>query len=197
MESDMDDARLGDPLHQFWAMAQAHVGIGTLRGVIPTPWNDAILPPAFSFGDSPELADELLALVLDGKKTATTGLEQEYLDEGEPIPKVGDLSIVTDGNGTPRALIRDEEVCVLAFGDVTAKQAALEGEDDRTLESWRRVHRAIWHRRGVEITDDTRVVWERFSVKFQVQKLRLWDEQMDRVAQISAADVEAELLADG
>jgi len=168
MESDLNDTPLGDPLHEFWAMAQAHVGIGTLRGVVPTPWNDAILPPAFSFGDSPELAEQLLALVLDGKKTATTGLEQEYLDEGEPIPKVGDLSIVTDGRGTPKALIRDEEVCIVPFGEVTAKQAALEGEDDCTLEAWRQAHRDVWRRRGVEITDDTRVVWERFSVKYQV-----------------------------
>jgi len=168
MTPDPIDALLGDPLHEFWMMAQTHVGIGTLRGIVPTPWGDAILPPVWNFGDSPELADELLALVLDGKKTATTGLESEYLDDGEPIPKVGDLSIVTDGKGAPRALIRDEEVCVLSFGDVTAKQAALEGEGDCTLEYWRQAHRDVWRRRGVEIKDDTRVVWERFSVKYQV-----------------------------
>lgn len=39
----------------------------------------------FSFGDSPEMADELLALVLSGKKTATVSV---FL-EGEQTPNIG------------------------------------------------------------------------------------------------------------
>ena len=35
---------------------------------LPEPYRDAV---TFAFGDSPELADELLALVLAGRKTAT------------------------------------------------------------------------------------------------------------------------------
>ena len=47
----------------------------------------------FSFGDSSEMADELLALVLSGKKTATVSV---FL-EGEQTPNIGDLSLVLDG----------------------------------------------------------------------------------------------------
>ena len=41
---------------------------------------------SWSFGDSPGLADELLALVLMGKKTATCGALRDYIADGTPIP---------------------------------------------------------------------------------------------------------------
>ena len=44
----------------------------------------------FSFGDSPEMADELLALVLAGKKTATVSV----ILEDEQAPTVGALQLV-------------------------------------------------------------------------------------------------------
>ncbi|HTV67980.1 MAG TPA: ASCH domain-containing protein, partial [Rhizobiaceae bacterium] len=42
----------------------------------------------FAFGDSPELANELLALVLSGAKTATCGALRDYGGD-EPVPEVG------------------------------------------------------------------------------------------------------------
>ncbi len=45
--------------------------------------------PADAFGDSPELADELLALVLAGTKTATCSSVWEWEAEGEAPPIVG------------------------------------------------------------------------------------------------------------
>ena len=53
----------------------------------------------FSFGDSPELADSLLALVLAGKKTATCGALRDFGGEGEPMPQVGRRDIVRNGQG--------------------------------------------------------------------------------------------------
>ena len=44
----------------------------------------------WSFGDNPELADELLELVLTGKKTGTATLVIEVEREGEKMPEVGD-----------------------------------------------------------------------------------------------------------
>ena len=41
----------------------------------PAPYEDAV---TFQFGDSPELADELLALVLAGAKTATCGALRDF-----------------------------------------------------------------------------------------------------------------------
>ncbi|MEJ7756826.1 MAG: hypothetical protein WKF83_11360 [Nocardioidaceae bacterium] len=42
------------------------------------------LPDVDGFGDSRELADELIALVLDGIKRATAGLVADYEAAGEP-----------------------------------------------------------------------------------------------------------------
>ena len=56
-------------------------------------------PIKFSFGDSPELADRLLALVLAGKKTATCGALRDFGQDGEPMPEVGRRDVVLNGAG--------------------------------------------------------------------------------------------------
>ena len=165
----MADARpetLDGLLQRFWELTQRYAHVGEFDVYIGKSWSQAVPPPTWSFGDSPELADELLELVLDGKKTATTGLYQEYLDADEPLPKPGELSIILDGSGVPRALVREREVKVVPFGEVTAEMAAMEGEGDRSLESWRRVHQEVWQQRGHPLDDSTEVVWERFKVLF-------------------------------
>ena len=51
---------------------------------------------SFAFGDGPELADELLDLVINGIKTATCSTEDE---PNTSTP--GERWIVLDGRGTP------------------------------------------------------------------------------------------------
>jgi uncharacterized protein YhfF len=80
---------------------------------------DEALPAAlrelerFAFGDTPEMADELLALVLAGTKTATCGPLAEYEAEGEPTGEVGGRSVVLDGRGRPTCVIETCEVARL------------------------------------------------------------------------------------
>jgi len=127
-------------------------------------------PPAWSFGDNPELADQLLDLVLAGTKTATATSLAELEQAGEPVPGRGDLSIVLDGAGHPRALIRTTDVQVLAFRDVTEEQAAAEGEDDRSLASWRREHSTYFRRvlagGGAAFSEDLPVAIETFELLY-------------------------------
>lgn len=101
-------------------------------------------PPAWAFGDSPDLADQLLALTLRGDKTAMASALWEFEVDDEPLPEPGDLSIVLDGSGAPRALIRTIEVTVVAFDEVSAEHASLEGEGDRSLAFWRTEHERCW-----------------------------------------------------
>ena len=54
---------------------------------------------AWQFGHGPEMADELLSVVLIGRKRATTGALRSYELEGEPVPRPGDFSVITDGRG--------------------------------------------------------------------------------------------------
>jgi uncharacterized protein YhfF len=131
-------------------------------------------PPAWSFGDSPALADELLALTLRGQKTAMASAQWEFAVDGDPLPRPGDLAIVLDGAGEPRALIRTTAVEIVPFDEVTAEHARSEGEGDRSLAYWRTEHERAW--RGslahTAYAFDTRmpVVCERFELLFPVTR---------------------------
>lgn len=159
-----------EEIFAFWEMARGRARLGRLESVMgPTPAS-AVPPQAWSFGDTPRLADELLALVLDGAKTATASSLAELAATGEPMPRTGDLSILLDGAGHPRALIRTTAVTVLPFREVTAEQAAAEGEDDRTLASWRREHERYFRRvlagTGTEFSPDLPIAFEEFELLY-------------------------------
>lgn len=127
------------------------------------------LPPeyrdldAWPFGDGPELADELLALVLEGKKTATCCGLWQYEAEKWPLPKPGTRWVVLDGRRTPRCVVETTEATVKPFNKVDAAFAYDEGEDDRTYESWRRAHEGYFTRQG-KFSPDMMVVCERFKL---------------------------------
>ena len=113
----------------------------------------------FPFGDGPELADELLALILEGKKTATCWSVAEGLKGSE----VGKRGVAEDGAGRPRAVLETIELTQRRFDAVDAQFAFEEGEDDRTLESWAREHERYFTRNGGYAPD--MLLWcERFRL---------------------------------
>jgi uncharacterized protein YhfF len=134
-----------------------------LHGVAPDERHDA-----FAFGDEPGMQDELLALVLHGPKRATAMLLLEHEVGGDPMPVEGGHSVVLDDAGRPRCVIRTTEVRVVPFREVDAAFAHDEGEDDRTLDSWREGHRRYFGRAcarlGRTFTEDLPVVLERFEL---------------------------------
>jgi len=97
--------------------------------VTDTDWR---LLEQFSFGDSPELADELAQLVLAGKKRATC-----WAVSDGPSTAVGKRMVMLDGAGRPRAIVETVELTQRRFDEVDEAFAFDEGEDDRTLASWR------------------------------------------------------------
>ncbi|WP_096423355.1 ASCH domain-containing protein [Microcella alkaliphila] len=120
------------------------------------------------FGDSPTLADELLGLVLDGTKRATAALVVEFIAEGEALPRIGSHWIACDGAGVPRVVLRSTEFRLATFDEVDERFAFDEGEDDRTLATWREGHRRYWERtaaaRGGTWSPEQQIVLERFTV---------------------------------
>lgn len=124
--------------------------------------------PAERFGDSVELADELLGLVLHGPKRATAGLVTDFRVEREPLPRIGGHWIACDGAGQPRAVLRSTELRVGPLDSVDDAFAWDEGEGDRTRDDWLREHRRYFTRtcaaRGEELTDEHEVVFERFQL---------------------------------
>ncbi|MDQ0645619.1 ASCH domain-containing protein [Microbacterium murale] len=125
------------------------------------------IPLAWAFGATPAHADDLLALVLAGTKTGTASSLWDYEASGDAIPEVGELSVILDGAGEPRAVIETTDVRIVPFDQVTAAHAHAEGEGDRTLAHWREVHEQYWRRhsenpRGYAI--DMPVVCEQFRL---------------------------------
>lgn len=119
---------------------------------------------AFGHEDDPEQQTELGKLVRDGPKRATTGLWAEYEKEGEPLPSVGDYSVILDGAGDPLCIIRTSHIEVRPFGEVEEEFAWTEGEGDRTLDWWRNAHVGFFDNIGLEIKDETMMVLERFDL---------------------------------
>jgi uncharacterized protein YhfF len=128
----------------------------------------AARPGAFAFGDSPGLASELAALVQAGRKRATTSLAVEFTSVGEPLPAVGDVSIVRLFDGTPVAIIESVEVRHVPFQAVDAAFAAEEGEGDGSLAWWQAAHRdyfsRVCARHGYEFDETSVVICQRFRL---------------------------------
>ncbi|MEM8642015.1 MAG: ASCH domain-containing protein [Cyanobacteria bacterium P01_G01_bin.54] len=93
-----------------------------------------------TFGDSPELSAELLALIRSGAKRAGTSLLWAHEFEQEPVPREGEIGIVVDHFGEPVFVTRFTNVEYVPFNEVDAEYAALEGEGDGTLSHWKEVH---------------------------------------------------------
>ncbi|MFI7608034.1 ASCH domain-containing protein [Micromonospora sp. NPDC049366] len=129
--------------------------------------------PAFEFAFPGPLRDRLVAAVLDGTKTTTTGLLQDYEIDGEPLPVVGHRAAVVDSAGRRVAVIELTEVRVCRLGDVDLRHAVDEGEGDDSVAAWRAGHEAYWHGadyrgwlgdRDFTVDDDTLAVLERFRL---------------------------------
>jgi uncharacterized protein YhfF len=121
-----------------------------------------------SFGDSPALADELLALVVAGTKRATASLRRNYGDGREPLPSVEDYVVVLAGNGVPSLICQTTDIEVKPLSAVDDQFAWDEGEGDRTRAGWLANHRHYFAREaerdGFAMHDDILVVFERFRV---------------------------------
>jgi uncharacterized protein YhfF len=122
---------------------------------------------AFAFGDSKEMADDLAQLVINGQKQATTSALALLELDKEPLPQIGDYSIVLNADEKPLAIIKTTKVDILPFNKVTAEYAEKEGEGDKSLSYWREGHNAFFTREykryGLEFNEDAPVVCEEFE----------------------------------
>lgn len=126
---------------------------------------------AESWGDSPALADELGALIVQGTKTATCSALWEWEAEGNPIPQAGLITIALDGGGEPLCIVETLEVTIRKYNEVDPDFAREEGEGDLSLHYWREAHRNYFSRVlkkiGKEFSEDMPLVCERFRVIYK------------------------------
>jgi uncharacterized protein YhfF len=146
----------------FW---QAY--LETLPGDTPERQDDY---EAWAFGDGPKMSDELGALVLSGKKTATCCALWEVEADAEPMPRVGEKSVILDGKGGPLCVVETTEVEVRRFDQVDEQFAREEGEGDLSLEYWREAHERFFSRTlpaiGREFSGEMPLVCERFRMVY-------------------------------
>ena len=76
------------------------------------------------------VGDEMLTLVLSGKKTAFFTSWATYAIDQEPLPISGELYLVLDRNNHPQCVIETESVQIVPFNEVTWAMAEKEGEDE-------------------------------------------------------------------
>lgn len=125
---------------------------------LPVAYENAV---RFAFGDTEALADDLLGLVLAGKKTATCGALSAFGPGGEPMPEVGRRDVVLDGRGRPACAIETVSVTTCRFDGVSEDFALAEGEGD--FAAWRDGHIAYFERNG-GWSADMMLVCERFKL---------------------------------
>ena len=123
---------------------------------------------AWSFGEVP---DKLADLVLQGIKTATCSAYDLYLINNEPLPQTGDYSVILNSNEEAVCIIKTLKVYVTEFNQVSEEHAFKEGEGDRSLDYWRKVHESFLTNELASVNrlfnENTKVVCEEFEVVYK------------------------------
>jgi uncharacterized protein YhfF/GNAT superfamily N-acetyltransferase len=144
---------------KFWT---AYCGLAGLPTATPCQ--------TWYFGDTPALAHELVELVLRGPKRATAGLAWFNDEHPDVSPVPHGYSVITEFDGSPRAVVRTAQLDRLPFHAVDASFACDEGEGDRTLADWRDGHQRYFTRWmesiGRRFNEDMEVDLERFELLY-------------------------------
>lgn len=123
---------------------------------------------AWSFGAE---ADLLAKLVVQGEKTATASAYPLYGLENEPLPKAGAYDVILNSKDEAVCIIQTKKVYVVPFHAVTAEHAYKEGEGDKSLAFWRKVHEKFFteclEEVNLKFTSDMKVVCEEFEVVYK------------------------------
>lgn len=123
---------------------------------------------AWAFGEAP---DKLADLVVQGIKTATCSAYDLYRINNEALPKEGDYSVILNSREEAVCIIQTRRVYVTEFDKVSEEHAFQEGEGDRSLKYWRKVHESFLTKELASVhrsfDRNTKVVCEEFEVVYK------------------------------
>lgn len=123
---------------------------------------------AWAFGDD---ADKLVDLVRRGIKTGTSSAYPLYEAENEPLPEASGYSVILNSKDEAICIIENTKVYVVPFCEVSSDHAFKEGEGDRSLTYWRKVHEAFFtacmEEAGLTFDESMKVVCEEFRVVYK------------------------------
>lgn len=112
------------------------------------------IPESFYFCDNEKDANECVELVVKGIKQATATSLWWYKKNKAPLPKVGDQFVITDWKGNAKAVIETTKIEQVPYNKITAEFAETEGEGDKSLEYWKKVHEAYYKREMEPFEDE-------------------------------------------
>lgn len=116
------------------------------------------------------VGDELLTLVLAGKKTALFSSYSTFAIDNEPLPVSGELYLVLDRAGQPQCVIEFENIQILPYNEVTWEMAKLEGEDEN-LDAWKERQQEYLEEEGnilgFDFSPDIKLVFQEFKVVYR------------------------------
>lgn len=116
------------------------------------------------------VGDELLTLVLAGKKTALFSSYPTFAIDNEPLPVSGELYLVLDRAGQPQCVIEFENIQILPYNEVTWEMAKLEGEDEN-LDAWKERQKEYLEEEGnilgFDFSPDIKLVFQEFKVVYR------------------------------
>ncbi len=116
------------------------------------------------------VGDELVSLVVSGKKTAFFSSYATFAIDGEPLPVSGELYIVVDRANNPRCVIELQSVEVIPFNEITWEMAKQEGEDEN-MTDWRNKEQEYLEDEGAVLgfsfTPDIKLVFQTFRVVYK------------------------------
>ncbi|MBW3695396.1 ASCH domain-containing protein [Vibrio sp. T187] len=112
-------------------------------------------------------ANECARLINIGKKRASCSLKSAYDIDQEPLPQVGQLTVVLNWQQQPVCIVQLTEVSLCPFNQVTREFAESEGEGDGSYEWWHQAHVNFFTKYaksiGTVFTETDELVLERFE----------------------------------
>jgi RimJ/RimL family protein N-acetyltransferase len=161
----LDNAHSADArVRAFWQAFCAATGVAPA-----TPYQ------AWHFGNSAEMAHRLAELVIHGPKRATAALAWTNEKYPQAAAVLGGYSVVTEFDGSPRAVIRTTWLDTRPFAAVDRLFAWDEGEGDRTLADWKQGHWEFFSHEcaalGRTPSEDMPVVLERFELLWPLRSV--------------------------
>lgn len=131
-------------------------------------------PKTIHFSDNEKDANECAKLAKRGIKRATSHSLLALQYRKEPLPKVGDFTVVTNWNGKAQCIVQTTGVKFKPFFSIDLEYAELEGEGDKSLEHWKKTHWEYYERELKPFnrvpSDSMIVVCEEFEKVFDRKK---------------------------
>ncbi|NNK77012.1 MAG: ASCH domain-containing protein [Maribacter sp.] len=103
-------------------------------------------PKTVHFCDNEKDANECAKLIKKGIKRTTSHSLLGLQYRKEPLPKVGDFTVVTNWEGKAQCIVRTTAVKFKPFFSIDAEYAKLEGEGDKSLDYWKKTHWEYYER---------------------------------------------------